>query len=656
MNASCDLQRPAVGLAFRRLAQSGGRGWPADGGTSAGAPGQVSMDLFMSAFGKHVGWLGAALRRCWRLSLVLALGLCLVPLISKAAEDFLPPEQAFQVTGRVLDAGQAEVLLRIAPGYYVYRDPFRFDAEGAKLGPAAIPAGKVKFDENFQKNVETYRGDLRIRLPLAQAAGVFKLSVVSQGCADAGLCYPPMTTLLTLDASKPSVVDSSSADVRTGLTLTSAGAPANEALFHRVLRAGHLWQVLGVYFGLGLLLTFTPCVLPMLPILSSLIVGVEQRPSRLRGLLLAAAYALGMALVYTALGVAAGLAGEGLAAALQTPWAIGGFALLLATFSLSMFDVYQLRMPERFTGQMTTHCNRLPAGRVAGVFLMGGVSALIISPCVTAPLAGALLFISQSGDVWLGGSALFAMANGMSVPLLLLGASAGRWVPKAGAWMHGVKRLFGLMMLAVALWVAQPILPIVAVLALWGLLLLFIGFMLQPFSMVAHHRHALRVALQRTVGLAALALGVAQLVGAASGAQDPLRPLAQLGGATAAVGPVLRFAPISDLTSLDSALAASAGRPVMLDFYADWCVSCKEMERFTFHDAKVGTRLQQAVLLRADVTANTEAQRALLRRFKLFGPPGTLFFDASGQEIAAARVVGFQSAARFGETLGLAGL
>ena len=598
-----------------------------------------------------------AARRCGQgLCLLLALCLGLVPLAAHAAEDFLPPEQAFKVSARVLDSGHAEVLLRIAPGYYVYRDPFRFDAEGASLGPADIPPGKVKFDENFQKNVETYRGDLRIQVPLTQATGAFKLSVVSQGCADAGLCYPPMTTLLALDVTKPAAADSSPALARAGLPLAAAGAPPTEALFDRVLRAGHLWQVLGVFFGLGLLLTFTPCVLPMLPILSSLIVGVEQQPSRLRGLLLAAAYALGMALVYTALGVAAGLAGEGFAAALQTPWAIGGFALLLVVFSLSMFDVYQLRMPERFTGHMTTHCNRLPAGRVAGVFVMGGVSALIISPCVTAPLAGALLFISQSGDVWLGGSALFAMAAGMSVPLLLLGASAGRWVPKAGAWMHGVKRLFGVMMLAVALWVAQPILPIMAVLALWGLLLLFTGFLLQPFSAVSQHRHALRTALQRTLGLAALALGVAQLVGAASGAQDPLRPLALLGGAAAVGGPALRFAPVSDLAGLDMALSAAAGRPVMLDFYADWCVSCKEMERFTFHDAAVGARLQQAVLLKADVTANTEAQRALLRRFKLFGPPGTLFFDAHGQEIASARVVGFQSAARFGESLGRAGL
>ena len=595
--------------------------------------------------------------RLWVRGLVAMLALwCTALPVAWAADDFLPPELAFKVTAQVLEGGHAEVLLRIAPGYYVYRDPFRFTAEGAVLGPAQLPAGKVKFDENFQKNVETYRGDLRIVLPLSQVDGAFKLMVVSQGCADAGLCYPPMTTTLALDASRPISATTGSAGPAPA---TAVGAnQADDALFDRVLHAGRLWQVFGVFFGLGLLLTFTPCVLPMLPILSSLIVGVDQRPSRLRGLLLAAAYSLGMALVYTALGVAAGLAGEGFAAALQTPWAIGGFSLLLVVFALSMFDVYQLRLPARLTGRMTGHCNRLPPGRVLGVFLMGGISALIVSPCVTAPLAGALLFISQTGDVVLGGSALFAMAAGMSVPLLLLGASAGRWLPKAGTWMHGIKRLFGVLMLAVALWVAQPILPIALVLASWGLLLILTGFLLKPFSSAHHRRHALRAAMQRALGMTALALGLLQLLGAASGAQDPLRPLSHWGAGTgaAALGPVLSFQPINDIAALDLALAAAGGRPVMLDFYADWCVSCKEMERFTFHDARIGARLAQAVLLKADVTANTEAQRSLLRRFKLFGPPGTLFFDGHGQEIVAARVVGFQGADRFGASLTRAGL
>lgn len=287
---------------------------------------------------------------------------------------------------------------------------------------------------------------------------------------------------------------------------------------------------------------------------------------------------------------------------------------------------------------------------------MGGLSALIVSPCVTAPLAGALLFISQSGDVVQGGSALFAMAAGMSVPLLLLGASAGRWVPKAGAWMHGVKRLFGLLMLGVALWVAQPVLPIAVGLGLWGLLLLLTGFLLKPFSTPMHRRHALRTGLQRALGIAALTLGIAQVVGAASGGRDPLHPLAHLGSTKAEVGRAPTFQVVRSDAEFDLAIKLAAGRPVMLDFYADWCVSCKEMERFTFSEVSISDRLEKALLLKADVTTNSEAERALLRRFKLFGPPGTLFFDGQGREIAAARVVGFQGARRFGESLSKAGL
>jgi thiol:disulfide interchange protein DsbD len=300
-----------------------------------------------------------------------------------------------------------EVLVRITSGYYVYREPFRFTAEGATLGPAEFPAGQVKFDNNFQKNVETYRGDLRILLPLVQSGGPFKLQVVTQGCADAGLCYPPMSTDLRLDSAAVAGTGTLKAQP------SGAGLQAPDgAIVDRMLRDGRLLPVLGLFFGLGLLLSLTPCVLPMLPILSSLILGTGQRPSRWRGLALAAAYSLGMALVYTSLGLAAGLAGEGLAAMLQAPWAIGAFAALLALFALSMFDVYELRLPASFTGHMSGQANRLPAGQFAGVFVMGGVSALIVSPCVTAPLAGALLFISQTGDVVLGGAALFAMATG----------------------------------------------------------------------------------------------------------------------------------------------------------------------------------------------------------------------------------------------------
>lgn len=615
-------------------------------------PGAAHRSIRRRVFGTSCAWENRFIMQSFFRHLLASALFLLLP-AAWAADDFLPPEQAFQVSAQMVAADRIEVLVRIAPGYYAYREPLRFTAQGAELGAPQIPQGKVKFDENFQKNVETYRNDLRIPLPV-QATGPFKLTVVAQGCADAGLCYPPLSTELTLDPARLS--PSSGAPMAAKALPAQGGGWLDGNRVDDLLRSGRLWQVVLAFFGMGVLLSLTPCVLPMLPILSSLIVGSGQRPSRLRGLGLAAAYSLGMALVYTGLGVAAGLAGEGFAAALQTPWAIGGFSLLLVLLSLSMFDVYELRLPSAWTTHWSTHSNRLPAGQLAGVFVMGGVSALIVSPCVTAPLAGALLFISQSGDVVQGGSALFSMATGMSLPLLLLGASAGRWVPKAGAWMHGVKRLFGLMMLGVALWLAQPVLPIAITMALWGLLLLLAGFLLAPFSRHAHHRHALRTALQRALGVLALLMGAAQFVGAVSGGQDPLRPLAHLGAGPAAQGVKPAFQPVGSEAELDAALRAAGGRPVMLDFYADWCVSCKEMERFTFSHPDVAGRLQKAVLLKADVTANSAEHRALLKRFKLFGPPGTLFFDAQGAELAKARVVGFQDARRFAQALDTAGL
>jgi thiol:disulfide interchange protein DsbD len=423
----------------------------------------------------------------------------------------------------------------------------------------------------------------------------------------------------------------------------------------RVLRGGSWWGTIGAFWVMGLLLSFTPCVLPMLPILSSILTGGAE-VSRRRGFALALAYSLGMAIVYTALGVAAGLAGEGLAADLQAPWVLAAFATMLALFSLSMFDVYELRLPTAWATGLDGASRRLRGGRLVGVFAMGGISALIVSPCVTAPLAGALLFLSQTRDVALSATALFALAAGMSVPLLLLGASAGAWLPRSGAWMHAIKRFFGLLLLGVALWVVQPVLPAPVGLALWGALLLVAGFMLRPFD-ANPHSGAPRIWLQRASGIAALAWGVMQLVGAASGGHDPLQPLVHLAQArgTTAAGDVLAFRTVRSVAELDSELQR-AGRPVMLDFYADWCVSCKEMERFTFSDLVIQARLGKALLLKADVTANNPDDRALLKRFHLFGPPGTIFFDAKGVENTAVRVIGFQNASTFAKSLDAAGL
>jgi len=594
----------------------------------------------------------------------LALALGLSP--ARAADDFLDPEQAFALQVHTLDDKTVEAAWAIAPGYYMYREQFKASVEGATLGEPELPAGDRKFDETFQKEVEIYHDRLAVRLPVSAASGPFKLSVTGQGCAVKGLCYPPMTTLWQVDLAKGTATKLDTPDP---LAAAAPAAPAPQPAataapvsagdrIASTLAAGHFWPIVGLFLLLGLGLSLTPCVLPMLPILSSIIVG-SGSPSRARGLLLAVGYSLGMAVVYTLLGVAAALAGEGLAGALQKPWVLGLFALALVAFSLSMFGAYELQLPSGLSGGLTQFSQRLPGGKLAGVFLMGGVSALIVSPCVTGPLAGTLVYISQTRDVVLGGSALFALAMGMSVPLLLLGASAGTLLPRAGAWMDGVKHFFGMLLLAVAIYMVQPVLPVAAAQLLWGGLLVAAAAMFGLFEATPAARPL--AWLRKSVAVIALVWGGAQLIGAAQGGTDPLKPLGSLalggpaGSATAkAEAAGLHFQSVRSVAELDAAIAA-AGKPVMLDFYADWCVSCKEMDRDTFTDAAVRERLSHALLLRADVTANSLDDRALLKRFKLFGPPGTIFFDAKGRELPD-RVIGFQDVDQFGSSLKSVGL
>ncbi|HMZ00074.1 MAG TPA: protein-disulfide reductase DsbD, partial [Burkholderiaceae bacterium] len=447
---------------------------------------------------------------------------------------------------------------------------------------------------------------------------------------------------------------------------SAAKAPAPTAApggVDAALRSGSLWTVVGVFFVAGLLLSFTPCVLPMLPILSSIIVGQGGSVSRLKGFSMSLAYSLGMALVYTALGVAAGLAGEGLAAALQNPWVLGAFGLLLVTLALSMFGFYELQVPSALQSRLTETSGKLKGGSAVGVFLMGGLSALIVGPCVAAPLAGALVYISQTRDVLLGGSALFALACGMSVPLLLLGLSAGSLLPRAGMWMEGVKRFFGVLLIAVALWMVSPVLPAWVAMALWAALALGYAAHLRAFDGLPDNAPGSRRVI-KAVGLLLALLGAAQIVGLLSGGRDPWQPLAHLrvvagAGAAGAAVPAqahgLSFRRVKNLAELDAAVR-SAGKPAMLDFYADWCVACKEFEQFTFSDPAVQARLANVLLLQVDVTANNADDKALLKRFGLFGPPGILFFDASGQEQAERRVIGFQNVPQFLASLDAAGI
>ncbi len=556
----------------------------------------------------------------------------LAPTFGDAA-PFLEPEQAFRFSARMIDPANVEVRYDIAPGYYMYREQFAFTAEGAQFGKPAIPPGKVKFDETFGKNVESYRGSAAIRIAV-KAAGPFLLKANAQGCADAGLCYPPMSSSVRLDPADAAVGGAAVRDA------TPAAPDSDAGRIEAALHSGKLLAILPLFLLLGLGLAFTPCVLPMMPILSSMIVGEGQPRARARGLALSASYSLGMALVYTLLGVAAGLAGEGLAAALQNPWVLGAFALLMAALSLSMFGIYTIQMPAAIQSRLAFASGKQRSGSHAGVFAMGALSALIVGPCVAAPLAGALVYISQTRDALTGAAALFAMAAGMSVPLLIMGASAGALLPRSGAWMEAIKRFFGVLMLATALWIVSPVLPAKVQMLLWATLC--IGYAL---SLALPRAGRPRWCWKRTgaaIGFAGLAL--VQLTGVASGGNDPFAPLAHIGA-----GPVhaTEFRRVKSVAELDAILAAAPGKTVMLDFYADWCVSCKEMEKFTFSDTRVQAELAGMLLLQADVTANDGHDKAMLKRFGLFGPPGILFFDPAGAEIARARVIGYQDTSKF---------
>lgn len=539
------------------------------------------------------------------------------------AQTFLPPDQAFRVEAQASAPRSVEVRFALARDVYLYREQMK-----ASLQPAGgaeqpltwdLPPGETKYDPTFDKELEVYHADVTGGLSLpAGLQGEAVLTIGYQGCADAGLCYPPQARRLRVviddagaiasiepmgglagaGAGQAGQAGQGGAVVGGALSLGGLDAAAGTERIRQALDSGQLWTVVGVFFLAGVLLSLTPCVLPMVPILSSIIVGQKDRVTRGRGFLLALSYSQGMALVYTGLGVAAGLLGQGLAAYLQHPWVVLAFAALMVLLALSMFGLYELRLPVAVQSWLGEGSNRLPGGKFVSVFAMGVVSALIVSPCVSAPLAGALLYISQTRDVVLGGSALYAMAWGMSLPLLLVGVSAGSLLPRAGAWMTAVKALFGVLMLGMAVYVAQPAWPYLKT----------------------------------------------QVLGLESSAS--------------AHRSVLPFKRVHSVAELDAAVAQARadGRAVMLDFYADWCVSCIEMERETFTDALVQSRLKGVVLLQADVTLNSADDRALMERFGLFGPPGILFFNPQGQEQTGARVIGFQNAQDFLKSLMKAGL
>ena len=625
-------------------------------------------------------------------------------------DEFLLPDAAFVLSAAAAGPDAIEARWEIADGYYLYRDKFRFrvaDGSGASLGAAGFPKGVVKDDEYFGP-MEVYYDSVAALVPVARAAAgaAVDVDITYQGCAEAGLCYPPITRTVSLllpaaladtgdrgvsggggsalsdsgregEAPRPPNLQVPGADGAAagasdppdpgtaGATGTVPGlsGPGAEGIapvelpeqdrIAAALVSGNRWLVILSLFGAGVLLTFTPCVLPMVPILTSIIVGQGADPQRgvspRRAFMLSLVYVLAMVLTYTAAGVLAGLFGANLAATFQDPWIVSAFALVFVLLALSMFGFYDLRIPASWQTGLAALSRRQRGGTYAGVGVMGALSALIVGPCVAAPLAGALIYIGRTGDPVLGGVALFALGLGMGAPLIVAGVSAGRLLPKAGAWMNAVNAVFGVMLLAVAIYLIERVVPETVGLLLWAALFIVCSIYMGALDSLAPDSGGWR-RLWKGAGLVLLVYGVLVMVGVAGGRGDLLRPLEGItlaGGGPGEDRVVFRQVKGIDGLTAELEPAAARGRTVMFDLYADWCVTCKEMERFTFRDPAVRAALSRVVLLQADVTANDASDQALLAELGLFGPPAILFFGPDGRERRELRVIGFMNAGDF---------
>jgi thiol:disulfide interchange protein DsbD len=604
--------------------------------------------------------------------LALLSSFLLVP--ASAEEDFLEPDAAFNFNANLLDAQTVRLSWQIAQGYYIYRDKIIITNKSDTIQTLApnLPEAKLKNDPNFG-DVYIYKNLVSITIPLT-GEGDLELDIKYQGCADAGLCYPPqkkhvsLSTALATQANNASVTDFLSqakqvAPLTTTTTITttqpeqskvtSVDHAANSELSETdqitsLLSGGNAWVAIAFFFGIGLLLAFTPCVFPMIPILSSIIVGQGEGLTTRRAFTLSLVYVLAMALTYTIAGVLAGLFGANLQAAFQNPWILISFSAIFVALSLSMFGFYELQLPASLQSKLADVSNKQQGGTLTGVAIMGLLSALIVGPCVAPPLAGALIYIGQTGDAVLGGAALFALSMGMGVPLLLIGTAAGKYMPRAGGWMDNVKAVFGVSLLAVAIWMLARIFPDTITLVLWTLLAIASAIYLGALESAQTGWQKLSKAL----GITLLTWGLFLLIAVASGGKSALMPLAHLVPQANNNNTSVEhasFRKINSIGELETVLtqAKEQNKPVMLDFYANWCVSCKEMESLTFSEKSVQQRLSGMLLLQVDMTANTDEQQALLKRFGLVGPPAILFFTPAGEEQRHLRVVGFMNASRF---------
>jgi thiol:disulfide interchange protein DsbD len=567
---------------------------------------------------------------------------------AKSSEDqFLQPDQAFRFDATAEGTDQVRLHWEIAAGYYLYRARIKVitASPAAQLGAPQMPAGQIKNDEYFGRQ-EIYHQELRVLVPVARA-GVgpldLPLKITYQGCAEAGLCYPPITKEVTVHLPARTAGATGAASGTSAGAGSGASAPAEQDWFAALIRGGNPFVMLGWFYVAGLLLAFTPCVLPMVPILAGIIAGNGAAVTTGRAFALSLTYVLGMALTYTLAGIAGAAAGSQIQTLFQQWWVLSLFAALFVVLALSMFGAFTLQMPTAIQSRIAQLSNRQSAGTFGGVAIMGALSALIVTTCVGPALVGALLVISQTGQIARGGGALFAMSIGMGTPLLIVGASAGRLLPKAGPWMETVKKLFGVMMLSVAAWMLARVVPERAALLLWAVPALVLGWLLWREA----RGRAIAVWAVRAGGVAAGLYAMVLATGAALGGTDPLAPIPAL----ASHSRQLPFRPIRSVAQLERAVgeARAQGKGVLVDFSADWCTSCKEMERYTFTDPRVQAALGAALLLRADVTANNADDQALLKHFNIIGPPTIAFYDKDGEERAQYRVVGYMKAAAFAE-------
>jgi thiol:disulfide interchange protein DsbD len=605
---------------------------------------------------------------------------------SGSGDDFLPPDEAFRFAAIPDGPDHVRLIWQIADGYYLYRTRVKAatTSDQAQLGALEMPTGETKSDEYFGKQ-EIYHHELVAGVPVARASAAelaLPLQVTYQGCATAGLCYPPITKEITVSmpsgngggaagsaagagagnfSSASGASAASSGGSVSGLTSAAGGAAtgvsgsagssdassatgayvSEQDRFATLIKSGNTFLMLGGFFLAGLVLAFTPCVLPMVPILSGIIAGQGKNVTTGRAFALSLTYVLGMAFTYTIAGALCAAAGKQVQTVFQQPWILALFAALFVALALSMFGLFTIQMPAAIQTRVANVSNQQSAGTFGGVALMGILSALIVTTCVGPALVGALIVIGQTGQIARGAAALFAMSIGMGTPLLIVGASAGKLLPKAGAWMDTVKKLFGVMMLAVAAWMLARIIPERLALVLWAIPALVCAWLL----ITEVRKRSAATWVVRFVGAAAGVYGLALITGSALGSTDPLAPFAS----RMAHQHELPFRTIKSVADLQREItqAKSEGKTVLVDFSAKWCVSCKEMEKYTFTDTAVKTALDRTVLLRADVTDNDAEDQALLKHMGIIGPPTIAFYGVNGEERANYRVVGFMKADAF---------